>query len=83
MDDMQTIILLDENNEEVVLTLIMAFDYEGQTYFAMTPDDDEAEELGVVFLQRTGTEEEPVYEPVMDEALEDALFETFDELLDE
>ena len=83
MDDMQSVVFVDDDGNEVALTLIMAFEHENKVYYAMTPDDEDTEEISVVFMQRTGTDDDPVYEPVVDDTLEDTLFEVFDELLDE
>lgn len=76
---------MDNNKDEILETMedfdvLDEIDYEGATYFAMTPIDDDSEEAGEVFIMKLveidGAE---MLESVEDEELFDKIYEIFKE----
>lgn len=76
---------MDNNKDEILETMedfdvLDEIDFEGATYFAMTPIDDNSEEAGEVFIMKlveiNGAE---MLESVEDEELFDKIYEIFKE----
>lgn len=76
---------MDNNKDEILETMedfdvLDEIDFEGATYFAMTPIDDNSEEAGEVFIMKlveiNGAE---MLESVEDEELFDKIYKIFKE----
>ncbi len=76
---------MDNNKDEILETMedfdiLDEIEYEGATYFAMTPISDDSDEAGEVFIMKLveidGSE---MLESVEDDALFDTIYEIFKE----
>ena len=76
------IVLNDENGEEVPFEFLDLIEYEGEEYVVLLPveeDDKEADEVVILKLEDTESEDEESYVSVEDEEILNKVFEMFKE----
>jgi len=87
MEDNTTIVLEDEQGNEIEVEIIDTIEHEGKVYVAMMEVLQEPEELldadnEYYIFELTEDEEGPGFAPIEDEALLDTLGEKFEALFD-
>lgn len=81
-DDLDnTIILNDENGEEVAFEFLDLINYMGEEYVILLPkdDSDDAEEVVILKVDESDSEDEEAYTSVDDEEMLQAVFNIFKE----
>ena len=75
------IVLNDENGDEIEFEFLDLIEYEGEEYVLLLPHDeeDEADEVVILKLEDTDSEDEESYVSVEDEHILQAVFEIFKE----
>lgn len=74
------IVLNDENGEEVPFEFLDLIEYEGEEYVVLLPaepEEDEADEVVILKLEDTESEDEEAYVSVDDEEVLNKVFEIF------
>lgn len=74
-----TIVLHDEEGNEVTFEFLDLIEYEDESYVILLPVDDEDGDVVILKLEATDDPEEEAYVPVEDEAALNAVFEIFRE----
>ena len=75
------IVLNDENGDEIEFEFLDLIEYEGEEYVVLLPHDEEeeADEVVILRLEDTDSEDEESYVSVDDEDILNAVFEKFKE----
>lgn len=74
-----TLVLEDEDGNEVRFEFIDMIDYEGGEYAVLIPADDENADTVIILQYETDENGEELYNSVEDEEILDAVFEIFKE----
>lgn len=74
-----TIVLNDENGEEVEFQFLDLIEYENDEYVVLLPKDDDAEEAIILKVDETDSEDEEAYTSVDDEETLQIVFNIFKE----
>lgn len=72
-----TIVLNDQNGEEVEFEFLDLIEYESDEYVVLLPKDDDAEEVVILKVDETDSEDEEAYTSVDDEDTLNAVFKIF------
>lgn len=74
-----SIILIDEDDNEIEFEIMDKFDHKGECYYILLPIDDDSDEVEYVILreQATSPEGEPTLIGIEDAELLDEVFETY------
>lgn len=74
-----SIILIDEDDNEIEFEIMDKFDYKGECYYVLLPIDDDSDEIEYVILRESevSPDDEPALVGIEDVGLLDEVFETY------
>jgi len=77
-EETSTLILTDENGEDITFEYLDCIEYEGKEYLVLLPAEEDANEIVILEIEPVDEENEN-YLAVEDEAVLDAVYEIFKE----